>query len=103
LNGESRSLDPRLIPFIYAFDLLLLLAYPAMLVIALLNDTIADSMPDPLIGGVLYLFALFMFVQYFLVKLVRSDTDRIARTHRRQVTARFMRELQRNEIRNKKR
>lgn len=95
------SLDPRLISFVYALNLILLLIYPAVLVIALLNDSIADSTQDALIGGILYVAALITFVHYFLVKLVRSDTDRLALTRRRQVTARFMRELQRSELRKK--
>jgi len=92
--------DPRIISYLYALNLLLLLIYPAVLVISLLNDTIEAS-PDVLIGGVLFILALITFVHYSLVKLVRSDTDRIALTRRRQVTARFMRELQRSELRKK--
>lgn len=90
-----------IISFIYPFDLLLLIAYPAALVVALLNHMTESALPDALIGGGMYLFALIAFVHYFLVKLVRSDTDRSALSRRRQVTARFMRELQRSEIRKK--
>lgn len=100
IEKVSRLDDPRIISYLYALNLLLLLIYPAVLVISLLNDTIENS-PDVLIGGVLFILALITFVHYSLVKLVRSDTDRIALTRRRQVTARFMRELQRSELRKK--
>lgn len=87
LDDPRRSLDPRVIQVAFAVAMLVLLAYPTLLLI------------DVVIGGGLYLFALAAFVHYFLVKIVRSDSDRQALKRRRQVSARIMRELQRSEVR----
>jgi hypothetical protein len=103
LEKASPLRDPRLISYIYVLALLLLLLYPVSLVIALLNDSLDATTPDASVGGGLFVAALVVFIHYSLVKLVRSDTDRIALTRRRQVTARFMRELQRSELRKNKR
>jgi hypothetical protein len=104
--SKQRQLDkaptwfkPKVVQFVYVFDPLLLLTYPTSLLIAMLNGTIESAVLDAVIGGAVYLFALLTFIHYFLVKLVRSDTDRRALTRRRQVDARFMRELQRSERR----
>jgi hypothetical protein len=99
LDKASPSFDPRIVQYTYAFDLPLLLIFPMAIFVALLNGTIESSLSDVVIGGGIYLIALIAFIHHFLVKLVRSDSDRSALTRRRQVTARWMRELQRNERR----
>jgi hypothetical protein len=99
LDTPSLSLAPAIIQSVYAVDLLLLLTYPAAILIAMINGTIESALPDAVIGGAIYLFALAEFVHYFVVKLVRSDADRSALSRRRQVNARLMRELQRSETR----
>lgn len=99
LDDPRRSLDPRMVQIAFAVAMLLLLAYPSALLIAILNGTAHESLIDVVIGGGLYLFALAEFVHYFLVKIVRSDSDRQALKRRRQVSARIMRELQRSEVR----
>jgi hypothetical protein len=99
LDKAPAAFNPRLVQFMSLFDLLLLVAYPATILVAMLNDTIDSVLPDPVIGGGIFLFALAVFVHYFLVKLVRSDADRRALSRRRQVSARMMRELQRSEAR----
>lgn len=99
LDPPHRPIDPRLLQVAFLGSLLLLLTYPAALLLAVFNGTIEDSLPDALVGAGLYVFALGEFVHYFLVKITRSDTDRQALKRRRQVTARLMRELQRSETR----
>ena len=101
-NHPDFSLDVRLVQALYAFNLLLLLVFPAMLLIGILNGSVEDSLPDVAIGSGLYIFAIAEFVHYFLVKIVRSSDDQRARTRRRQVTSRLMRELQRGEARKEK-
>jgi hypothetical protein len=99
LDNATQSLDSRFVQATYIVNLVLLVLYPAAILIATLNETIDDMLTDVGIGSIIYLLALIVFVHYFLVKLVRSDADRSALTRRRQVNARFMRELQRNEAR----
>lgn len=99
LDQPQQSIDPHLVQIAFALSMLLLFAYPAAVTITMLNGTIEDSLVDVVIGGGLYIFALGEFVHYFLVKIVRSGSDRQALKRRRQVTARMMRELQRSETR----
>lgn len=93
--------DLRLPQIVYPVALLCLLAYPAVLLVLLFNGTVEQALTDAAVGGIIYLFSIGIFVHHFLVKLVRSDTDQIARTRRRQVTARWMREFVRGEARAK--
>lgn len=75
---------------VYVVNLALLACLPLVYVIGALRGAIDWRSGDPWFGLGLYLFALIEFVQYFVVKIVRSDHDRAARA--RWQASRFRRE-----------
>jgi hypothetical protein len=97
-HGQRRWSQKALMLF-YAAGLAAVTAYPAAFAIGLFNDTMRYAFPDALIAMPIYLAGVITFIHQGLVKLVRSRTDDLARTRRRQVTARWMRELTRAERR----
>lgn len=99
IDNPQMTIHPRVTQWAVLLDSLLLLVYPSALLIAMLNDTLSDAIPDAIVGGGIYLFAVAEFVHYAIVKLVRSPDDQRGRSQRRQVSARWMRELQRGDIR----
>lgn len=90
----------RVVLALYALATLIVLAYPTLLTLTFIAPP-RTALPASgiVIGGVLYIVACASYVHLFLVKLVRSADDQRARTTRRQVTARLMRELARGAAR----
>lgn len=85
--------------FLYLVGLAAVLAYPVAFLVGLIGETLIYSWPDAVIAIPVYILSVIAFIHHGLVKLVRSETDQQARAKRRQVTARWMRELSRAERR----
>lgn len=99
LRGRKSALTLQVLRAIYLGGLLAILAHPALIGVHLLTSREPLLPRDFAAGAFLYLLAMLLFIQMFLVKLFRSSDDRRAREHRRQVTARLMREFTRMERR----
>jgi hypothetical protein len=76
---------------VYPANLLLLAIFPLVCSLSIVRGDVDWRTGDPWIGLALYLFAVGEFIHYFVVKIVRSDHDRAARS--RWHAARFRREV----------
>lgn len=99
LRGRKSPITLRVLRALYLGGLLAILAYPALIGVHLLTSREPLLPRDFAAGALIYLLAMLVFIQMFLVKLFRSADDRRARERRRQVTARLMREFVRLERR----
>ncbi|MFQ3566000.1 MAG: hypothetical protein SNJ59_03285 [Aggregatilineales bacterium] len=99
LRGHKSPITLRVLRAIYLSGLLAILAYPGLIGIHLLTSREPLLPRDFAASALIYLLAILLFIQMFLVKLFRSSDDQRARERRRQVTARLMREFIRLERR----
>lgn len=99
INRTDRQMQPRekvhqraaFVRALYTANGILLAIFPLVLIVRAIGGEVSWQTGDLWFGLGLYLFALGEFVHYFVVKIVRSDRDRAARSPRQH--ARFRREL----------
>lgn len=85
----------RLLRGLYAFNILLVLAYPVALIITIVSGAPIDW-ADVLLGGAFYLFGVGEFLHYFVFKINMRPYElrQVIRTGKT-IPARILRELQR--------
>jgi len=88
---ERRGRRAAVVRALYAANGILLLIFPLVYLVRAIGGEIGWQTGDPWFGLGLYLFAVGEFIHYFVVKIVRSDRDRAARSTRQ--PSRFRREL----------